>query len=160
MNAARFIALAWALAGTLVCASTAHAQDITVTDPWVRATVPGQDASGAFMRIESARPLTLVGAASPLAATVEVHEMTLQDNIMRMRAVRGGLALQAGQPLELKPGGYHVMLMGLKKPLVAGETVLLELRFEDRDKQRRTVEVNATVRALNAAAPGAMPHMH
>ena len=136
-------------------AGTAFAQ-VTVADPWVRATVTAQKASGAFMTLTSARDARLVEASSPVAGVVEIHEMAMQNNVMRMRAV-GGLDLPAGKAVELKPGGYHVMLMELKAPLKAGDTVPIRLVFEGADKARETVEVKATVRALGASQP-AMKH--
>jgi len=132
-------------------AGTAFAQ-VTVADPWVRATVTAQKASGAFMTLTSARDARLVEASSPVAGVVEIHEMAMQNNVMRMRAV-GGLDLPAGKAVELKPGGYHVMLMELKAPLKAGDTVPIRLVFEGADKARETVEVKATVRALGASQP-------
>lgn len=139
-------------------AGAAFAQ-VTVTDPWVRATVPQQTASGAFMKLDSAQAVRLVQARSPAAGVVEIHEMAMENNVMRMRAV-GGLDLPAGKAVALEPGGYHLMLMNLKKPLKAGETVPLTLVLEKADGTRETVDVQAPVRALGAAAHGghgAMP---
>ncbi|WP_374674378.1 copper chaperone PCu(A)C [Ideonella sp.] len=133
----------------------AHAQT-TVQEPWVRGTVPGQQASGAFMRLTSAQGGRLVAAASPVAATVEVHEMKMADGVMRMAAVPA-LDLPPGQVVELKPGGYHIMLMGLKQTLKAGEPVPLTLTVEGRDGKRETLELKADVRALGAAPA---PHGH
>ncbi len=101
---------------------SAHGQTATVQDAWVRATVPQQKATGAFMKITAARPMKLVGVKSPAAPVAEIHEMRLQDNVMKMRPV-DKLDLPAGQAVELKPGGYHVMLMDLAKPVKAGDTV-------------------------------------
>ena len=134
----------------------AHAQ-VTVTDPWVRATVAEQKATGAFMRISSAKPARVVEASSAVAGVVEIHEMSMDNNVMRMRAVKG-LDLPAGKPVELKPGGYHVMLMDLKAPLKAGETVPITLVVEGADKQRESVQLNATVRALTARPAQDDPH--
>ena len=122
---------------------------VTVTEPWVRATVASQMATGAFMTLKSATPARLVGASSPVAGVVEVHEMAMQDNVMRMRAV-DALELPAGREVQLKPGGYHVMLMDLTRDLKAGETVPITLVVEQ-GGTRRTVEVQAVVRALGAA---------
>jgi hypothetical protein len=130
-------------------AATAQAQ-VTIKDPWVRATVPQQKATGAFMHIESAADSKLVAASSPLTKTVEVHEMAMQDNIMKMRQVPA-IALPAGKAVELKPGGYHVMLMDLQKQVKEGDTVPLTLIFENKDGKRDTVEVKAPVRALNSS---------
>jgi copper(I)-binding protein len=140
-------------ATAMLGAGTAHAQ-VTVTDPWVRATVSGQQATGAFMRLQSAKDTRLVSASSPLTPTVEVHEMAVQDNVMKMRQLPA-LELPAAKTVELKPGGYHVMLMGLKQEVKAGATVPITLVFEDKAGKRETLVVNAPVRPLNAAAPAA-----
>ncbi|WP_411880583.1 copper chaperone PCu(A)C [Polaromonas sp. YR568] len=131
-------------------ATAAHAQ-VTVKDAWVRATVPQQKATGAFMQLSAPKDMKLVSASSPVIPIVEVHEMAMQDNIMRMRQVPA-VGLPAGKNVELKPGGYHVMLMGLKQQVKEGDTVPLILVFEDKDGKRETQEVMAKVRALNTAA--------
>ena len=89
------------------------AAQVKVGDPWVRATVPQQKATGAFMSLTAEKGTRLVEAKSPVAGVVEIHEMAMENNVMKMRAVPG-LDLPAGKPVELKPGGYHVMLMDLK----------------------------------------------
>lgn len=127
-------------------ASAAQAQT-TVKDPWARATVAQQKASGAFMQLQSAKGGKLLSASSPVAGVVEIHEMTMDGNVMKMRAVPS-LDLPAGKPVELKPGGFHVMLMDLKKPLNAGDTVPITLVVESAG-QRETVEVKAAVRAMS-----------
>jgi copper(I)-binding protein len=125
-----------------------------VEHAWVRATVPAQKATGAFMRIVSHADAWLVAAASPVAASVEIHESSMHDNVMRMRAVPR-VPLRANQAFELKPGGHHVMLMGLRAPLNAGEHVPITLTFEDAKGKRSTVEVSAVVRPLTS-----MPDKH
>lgn len=141
------------LAATLLSLTgTAQAQaQVSVERPWVRATVAQQQATGAFMVLRAARDTRLVAVSSPLTPQVELHEMKLQDNVMKMREVPA-ITLKAGQPLELKPGGYHVMLMGLKGAVTEGQTVALTLVFEGADGKRESVPVSATVRALNAPA--------
>ena len=107
-----------ALAAILaVTCGTLYAQTVEVKDAWVRASVPSQKATGAFMKITSKEDAKLVAASSPVAGVVEVHEMKMEGDIMRMRAVAGGLDLPAGKTVELKSGGYHVMLMDLKTAL-------------------------------------------
>jgi copper(I)-binding protein len=128
-----------------------------VSAPWVRGTVPQQKATGAFMKIESREPVSLVAASSPAAGVAEVHEMAMEKDVMKMRPVKK-LEVAPGKPVELKPGGYHVMLLDLKQPLKAGETVPLTLTFEKADKSRQTVEVKAEVRALGATAAPAPAH--
>jgi copper(I)-binding protein len=118
----------------LFAAAGGAAAQLQVRDAWARATVPGQDATGAFMTLTAPEGARLVGAGSPAAGIVEIHEMKLENNVMKMRQV-GALELPAGRAIELKPGGYHVMLMDLKAPLKAGDKVLVELRVELRDKR-------------------------
>ncbi|RTL18681.1 MAG: copper chaperone PCu(A)C [Burkholderiales bacterium] len=134
-------------AALLVNAFAAQAQGlVTVDDPWVRATVAPQKATGAFMQLTASKAVKVVAASSPVAAMVEIHEMKMEDGVMKMRAV-DALALPAGQPVALKPGSYHVMLMGLQRPIQAGETVPLTLTVEGEDKQRSSVEIKAQARA-------------
>lgn len=128
----------------------AHAQ-VTVQDAWVRATVPHQKATGAFMQLQAAQDSRLVSASSPIAAIAEVHEMAMRDNVMRMRQVEA-VELPAGKTVEFTPGGYHVMLMELKQQVKEGETVPLTLVIEGKDGKRASVEVKALVRPLNAAS--------
>ncbi len=137
------------LAGLLAAAFATHAQT-TVKDPWVRGTVAQQKATGLFVQITSAAGGRLVSASSPLAGVVEIHEMSMDGNVMRMRALADGLALPAGKAVDLKPGGYHVMLMELKQTLKAGDTVPVTLVIEGPDKKRETVEIQAPVKALGA----------
>ncbi|MFM2446472.1 MAG: hypothetical protein RI936_919 [Pseudomonadota bacterium] len=121
---------------------------VQVSDAWARATVVGQKGTGAFMKLTAPEGATLVGAVSPVAGVVEIHEMAMEGNVMRMRALPKGLALPAGKAVELKPGGYHVMLMDLKQQLKAGEKVKLDLQFELRDKQRVTQPMEIEVRSV------------
>lgn len=142
-----------AVVAASMLAAAVQAQ-VTVKDAWVRATVPQQKATGAFMQLQAAKSSKLVSASSPLTPAVEVHEMAMQDNVMKMRQVPA-VDLPAGKTVELKPGGYHVMLMDLKQQVKEGDTVPLTLIIEGPDGKRESVEVKAPVRALNAAAqPG------
>ena len=144
----QLVAVASTVMAALVLSTTAHAQ-VTVADPWVRATVPQQKATGMFAQVTSAQGGKLVAASSSVADVVEIHEMAMDNNVMRMRPVTG-LDLPAGKAVELKPGGYHVMLMGLKQQVKEGETVPVVLVFEGKDGKRENVEVKASVRALAA----------
>lgn len=131
-------------------ASAATAADVVqVTEAWARATVPGQKVAGAYMQIRSAVDARLVGVASPVAGSAEVHWMKMEDGTMRMRAI-DALDLPAGKAVELAPGGYHVMLFRLKQPLVAGERVALTLEFETAAGGKLQVPVSAEVRARPA----------
>jgi len=130
--------------------STASAQ-VAVKEPWVRATVPAQKATGAFMQINAAKGARLVEARSPVAGLVEIHEMAMVDNVMKMRAIPG-LDLPAGKSVDLKPGGYHVMLMELKGQIKEGDSVPITLVVESADKKRSTIEVKAPARPLAGAS--------
>jgi len=141
----KYLAVAAAAMGLAV---SVHAQT-TVKDPWARATVAQQKASGAFMQLQSAKGGKLLSASSPVAGVVEIHEMAMEGNVMKMRAVPS-LDLPAGKAVDLKPGGYHVMLMDLKKPLTAGDTIPITLVVESAG-QRETLEVKAAVRPLNSS---------
>ncbi|MBR0564941.1 copper chaperone PCu(A)C [Azoarcus sp. L1K30] len=139
--------------------SAAFAQ-VTVSEPWVRATVPQQKSTGAFMQITSPVDGKLVEAKSPAAKVVEIHEMVMEGDIMKMRAVKG-VDLPAGKTVELKPGGYHVMLIDLNAQVKVGDTVPLTMVVEGKDGKRENVELNAPVRPLNNAAGGMQMHkMH
>ena len=125
----------------LGAASAVHAQ-VRVDGAWARATVPSQSATGAFMRLTADKDVVLTGVSSPVARVVEVHEMSMDKDIMRMRAV-DQLPLKAGQTNELKSGGLHIMMMGLKKQIKVGEVVPLTLSFKAADDRVSTVEANA-----------------
>jgi hypothetical protein len=124
---------------------------VVISDPWVRATVPAQSATGAFMQINAATGARLVAARSSVAGIVEIHEMAMANNVMKMRAIPG-LDLPAGKTVELKPGGYHVMLMDLKQQAKVGDSIALTLVIEGKDGKRETIAVNAPVKALDTSA--------
>jgi copper(I)-binding protein len=126
--------------------------EVSVTEAWVRGTVPGQKSTGAFMQLKSSTDVALIGAASSAAKIVEVHEMSMTAGVMKMRAVEK-LPLPAGKAVDLKPGGYHVMLMDLAQPLKEGDRVPVTLTFVDKDGRKTTQEVVAEVRALTAGPP-------
>ncbi len=128
----------------------------TVKDPWVRGTVAGQKATGLFAQVTSASGGKLVAATSPVAGVVEIHEMVMDGNVMKMRAV-AGLDLPAGKAVDLKPGGYHVMLMDLKQELKPGELVPVTLVIEGAGGKRESVELKAPVKPL-ADAGGHTKH--
>src|SRR6478752_2265271 len=104
-----------ALAATQLAFAQAQAP-VAVAGAWARATVQGQRSSGAFMTLTASEPVTLVGIATPVAGIAEVHEMKMEGDVMRMRAVQA-LPLPANKPVQLAPGGYHLMLQDLKAPL-------------------------------------------
>jgi hypothetical protein len=133
------------LAPLLVAASLAHAAaPVAVEGAWARVAVKGQDSSGAYMTITAREPLTLLGAETPAAGIVEIHQMLMQGDVMKMRAA-GALPLAPGQPLKLGPGGYHFMLMDLKVPFTAGSQITMTLRFKDAKGQVQTLPVTVPV---------------
>jgi hypothetical protein len=142
-------ALVWAAAGSALA-------QVNISSAWARSTVPGQGGTGVFMTLVSKDGGKLVGAGSPVAGVVELHEMAMDNNVMKMRAIPA-LDLPAGREVQLKPGGYHVMLLDLRRPLKVGEKVQIELRLETRDGKRITQPVEVEVRST---APGQDAHKH
>lgn len=147
----------FAIAALLFAALPAIAQ-VTVTDPWVRGTVGQQKATGVFMQLKAEQDSRLVAVKSAFAGIVEIHEMAMEKDIMKMRALPNGLELPAGKAVELKPGGYHIMLIELKQQMREGDAVPLTLVIEGKDKKQTQVEVKATVKPL--ATPSKMESMH
>jgi len=136
----------------------AYAQSVIVKEAWIRGTVRGQSATGAFMELTGKSAVRLVSAESPAAKTVEVHSMRMEEGVMKMSPVKG-VDVPAGKTVKLAPGGYHVMMMGLEKPLSAGERVPLKLMFELADKKRETVELSVEVRDIRGK-PAEHSHRH
>ena len=122
------------------------AAQVEVKDAWVRPAVQGQSGTGAFMTFTAPQGAKLIGASSAVAGVTEIHEMAMDGNVMKMRAVPH-LELPAGKVVELRPGGYHVMLMDLKRPLKAGEKITIDFRVETADGKRATLPVQVEVRA-------------
>lgn len=122
-----------------------------VKDAWVRATVPGQPATGAFMQLTASSDSKLVGVASPAAKTVEIHEMSMKGEVMSMKPV-SSVDLPAGKTVEFSAEGYHVMLIGLVAQAKEGDQIPLTLTVQDAKGERQSVEVQAQVRALNTSA--------
>jgi len=135
-----------ALALALFLAGLAQAQT-TATEAWARGTVAAQKATGVFVQLRSPDAAKLVAGSTPAAGRVEIHEMRMDGGVMKMREIPG-LELPAGQTVELKPGGYHLMLMDLKQPLKAGDTLPLTLQIERPGKPAETLQLQVPVRAL------------
>lgn len=144
------------LAMALSCAASIAQAQVTVSAPWVRATVPAAKVTGAFMQLRSADDARLVEARSSVAGMVEMHRMVMDGQTMRMHAV-DGIDLAAGKTVNLASGGYHIMLMDLKRQLKEGETVPLTLIVERKNKQRETLELSVPVKPLTYVAQAA-PH--
>lgn len=146
-------------------AAPAEAAPVTVQGAWIRPTVQGQAGTGGFMTLRAQRDMTLVGFRSPSAAQAELHEMKMEGDIMRMRAIQQ-LALPAGQDVTLRPGGYHLMLIGLTQPLPAGQEVALELLLKDAAGKPVVQSLKVMVRSSAPAgqdkgdATGAHHHHH
>ncbi|POF88850.1 transporter [Pseudomonas putida] len=134
--------------------------ETSVSDAWVRATVPQQHATGAFMVLTATTDSKLVGVASPVAKDVQVHEMTMNGDVMGMRQVKS-IELPAGKAVSLDPNGYHVMLMGLHEQVKEGTQVPLTLTIEDAEGAKQTLQVQAPVRGLTAdGSTGGHEHAH
>ncbi len=148
---------AYAQQGTPVQAQPVQAQDV-----WARATPPHASTGAVYMTLTSPADDALTGASTPVAQKAGVHEMHMDGTIMRMRPVEGGLDLPAGKPVALAPGGYHLMLEGLKGPLKPGQSVPVHLTFRNAPPLDVAAEVrgmNATGQPNQAAMPGmAMGH--
>jgi len=132
------------------------AAQVVASDAWVRGTVAPQKSTGAFMKLKSPVDAVLVGVASPAAKLVEIHEMVMLNNVMRMRPVTE-VALPARKEVELKPGGYHVMLMGIERQFKKGDVIPITLTVRGRDGKVQTLEVRAEVRDLAAPAAPKQP---
>lgn len=144
------------LIGLSLLGLAAHASaQVQVSDAWVRATVPGQPSSGAFMTVTADSDSKLLRVASPVAKDVQIHEMSMKNDVMRMGPV-DSITLPAGTPVKLDPDGYHVMLMGLTGQIKEGDQVPLTLTVENAKGERQTVEVKAAARGLDGMAPGKM----
>ncbi|MBU3565623.1 copper chaperone PCu(A)C [Polynucleobacter sp. MWH-HuK1] len=142
--------------GGFANAQNAKVGSVQIENAYTRATVPGQQVAGGFMKIENKGAADqLVSASSPVAGEVQLHEMAMDGNVMKMRQVKD-IAVPAGGAVELKPGGLHLMFMNIKAPLTAGETVPVKLKFAKAGE----VEVKMPVNAMGAGAGhgGAMKH--
>mgnify|MGYP003620897107 FL=1 len=154
MKFVAFTAFLLSLSGSL------YAQNVDVKDAWVRTSVQGQKATGAFMKITAKEGGTLVGVASPVAGVAEVHEMKMDGDVMRMRALPNGLALPAGKTVALTPGGYHVMLMDLKATLPKDSTIPLTLTFKNAKGEQSQVELKVPVATTAPGAAAGAPAAH
>ena len=136
----------------------AQVAPVTVEAAWARASVQGQQGTGAFMQLTAREPLTLVGASSPAAGLAEVHEMKMEGDVMKMRAIPA-LALPAGKPVQLKPGGHHLMLMDLKAPLKPDTRVPITLNFRNAKGEASSLQLSVAV-TVQPPAGSAPAHKH
>lgn len=121
---------------------------ISISDAWVRAGVPGQKVGAAYMTLQSAHDTTLIKTESTAAGSVEIHSMSMNDDVMKMRR-QDSLTLTAGRPAKLEPGGFHLMLFDLKQPLKVGENVEFTLHFKDSAGKTSSMELSAPIKADN-----------
>jgi copper(I)-binding protein len=145
------------LAGLLLSGPAPAAELLKVLDPWARATVPGQRVGGVYMELVAHENLRLTGVKSAAAESAQVHQMKMENGMMRMRAVPF-LELPRGKAVVLEPGGYHVMLFDLKQSLVTGQKLKLELTVEDAAGHRHRVPVEALIRDRDAGTAGKHDH--
>jgi copper(I)-binding protein len=140
-----------ALIATAASAHDYKVGSLEIKQPWVRATPKGSSVGGGFMTItnKGTAPDRLVGGALPAAGKFEIHEMKMDNGVMKMRPLANGLEIKPGQTVELKPGSYHIMVMGLKTPFEKGHRIKGTLTFEKAGK----VDVEFAVEAMGAPAP-------
>ena len=162
MSFSRWTLPAALAAGLSVMASGAFAQAVDVQNAWARATVQGQKATGAFMTLTAPAASKLVSVSSPVAGVAEVHEMKMEGDVMKMRALSGGLDLPAGKAVELRPGSYHIMMMDLRLPLQKDTTIPLTLVFKDAKgvETKKELKVPVSQVAPTGAAPAAAHGEH
>jgi periplasmic copper chaperone A len=149
---ATMLAILAALAVTSARAEEVKAGDLVISQAWSRATPGGAKVGGGYLTIENkgGAPDKLIGASADVAGNVEMHEMATVDGVMKMRPVEGGLTIEPGKTVKLAPGGYHLMMMDLKRPLKQGDKLPVTLQFEKAGK----VAVTLDVQGVGASAPG------
>jgi hypothetical protein len=149
-----------ALLATLACVATARAHDfrigsIEIEHPWARATPKGATIAGGYVKLTNTGKEAdrLVGGSLPIAGRFEIHQMTMNNGVMQMRPVSGGLEIRPGESVELKPGSYHLMFLDLKQPLVQKQPVKGTLVFE----KAGTVEIEYTVEPVGGTPSQSSP---
>ena len=126
---------------------------VIISDAWIKATIPGASVSAAYMRIQSPTALKLVKVEGAIAADIQMHDMRMNEGVMEMNTLPS-IDIAARQTVELKPGGKHVMLMKVAKPIKSGDKVPLTLTFEGTDKKKITLRINAIAKE-SAGTPSA-----
>ena len=134
--------MAWLLMGASVGCT---ADPVTIDHAWARATAPGQEVGAAYLELKSDVDMTLTQAKSPAADSVEIHKMSMKDGVMEMRMLKT-LQLPAGKTVKLEPGGFHLMLFDLKKPLKVGENVPLTLHFQDKTGKESSMNIDLPIK--------------
>lgn len=139
------------LVAALLCAPQAWASEVTVVEPWGRASAPGQDSGAVYLRITSQQDARIIAVASPAADSAEIHSMVHENGVMKMREL-AELPLPAKREVKLGTGGNHIMLIGLKQPLKPGAIVPLTLTIQFADKRKEEVQVKAEIKPLSASS--------
>jgi len=147
------------LLAALLLSVNVYAGEVSAEGAWSRATVPGQDSAMVDVSITSKQTAMLVGFSSPVCKSAELHSMTHENGVMKMREVKV-LELPAGRRVNLGESGYHLMLIGLKAPLKAGEAVPLTLKVKIDGKREVKIETTAEVRPLAEAKSAQGEHSH
>lgn len=143
----------------LMLASVAQAADLSISGAWARATAPGQDSASIQCVLSSSKDIRVVGVSSPVAGGAELHRMMQMNGMMMMHATKS-ISISANKPLDLSAEGYHLMLMSLKQPLKAGDSVPFTLTVEFADKHKEQIAAKAEVKPLTATAEGHENHHH
>ena len=154
-----FAALWLAVLATAASAEDYKIGNLQISQPWTRATPKGAAVAGGYLKITNTgtTPDRLLGGSTDAAKRFEIHEMSMDNGVMKMRELKNGLEIPPGATVELKPSSYHIMMQGLGRPLVKGERVKASLMFEKAGKG----DVEFAVEAIGAsAAGGEMKKMH
>ena len=146
----RHLILALGLLAPMALPAAAQAPAVHAEQPWARATAPRQTVGGVYVTLTSPVDDRLLGVSSPVAGRGEVHEMTMDGNVMKMRELADGLKLPAGRAVALTPGGLHLMLVGLQQPLVSGQVIPVQLHFE----HAPPLDLQVPVAPVGAQGPG------
>jgi len=133
------------------------AQNVSVTNAWARASVKGQNATGVFMNLKASSHTRLVAVNSSVAKVSEIHQMNLDNNVMKMSALPNGLELGEGRVVELKPGGFHIMLFDLKKTLQKDSKIDLQLTFQDATGKKTQMDMIVPVLLQANEGPNGKP---
>lgn len=143
----------------MTCVSTLAHAELKISDAWVKPTVPGQPVAAAYMNLSADQTVDLVGVLTPVAEKAEIHYMSMDGNIMRMKRLER-LPLKAGQVVALKPGGFHLMLIGLHHQIKQGEVVPISLVTQDAQGKKATIHIKVVAAAPATPEPAADTHMH
>ncbi len=131
---------------SILISACSKQDSIEIKNQWVRASNDGQDVSAAYMTIVSNEDTSLIAIDSDVADVIEIHSMSMENGVMKMRML-DTLDLIAGKPTELSPGGFHLMLFDLKKPLTAGKEAHFTLHFKNKAGQEKTISITSPIKA-------------